>query len=145
MAHDIPLLTWNVCWPVAGGIPWHVVHDDGGTVVVVTGTVVGTVVVVAGTVVEIVVGAVVGPVVVVAGTVVVVAGTVVETVVGTVAGTVVVVGPIVVVGATVVVGELGSGLGSQTFQLRLETWKLIKPAFVTVGLSSSVYVVPVTV
>ena len=135
MAHDIPaVLTWNVCWPVVGGIPWQVVHDDGTVVGIVVGTVVG------GTVVAVVVvdvaGVVVGTVVriVVVGTVVVavVVAVVVVDVAGVVVGTVVVVAP-------------GFGFGSPTFQLRLETGKLTNPADVTVKLPRREYVVPVTV
>ena len=105
----------------------------------------GTVVVVAWTVVEIVVGIVVG-------TIVVVAGTVVEIVVGTIVVAAVVVDTIVVgavvgavVGCTLVVDAPGFGLGSPTFQLRLETGKLTNPADVTVKLPRNEYVVPVTV
>jgi hypothetical protein len=111
MAHDkLSVLTWNVCWPVVGGIPWQVLHTVGGTVVAT-----------------------------------VVAGTVVATVVAAVVAAVVAVVVAVVVGCTVVVGALGSGFGSPTFQLRLETGKLTNPAVVTVKLPRSVYVVPVTV
>jgi hypothetical protein len=134
MAHDkLSVLTWNVCWPVVGGLPWQVrVHEDGGTVVamVVAGMVVTTVV--AGMVVA----------TVVAGMVVatVVAGMVVAMVVATV-----VAGMVVAMVVAAVVGALGSGFGSPTFQLRLETGKLTNPAVVTVTLPRSVYVVPVTV
>mgnify|MGYP006954413347 CR=1 FL=1 len=80
-----------------------------------------------------------------AGTVVVVvAGTVVVTIV--VGSTVVV----VVVGSTVVfvvvvVNAPGSGFGSPTFQLRLETSKLTNPVGLTLMTPRSVYAVPVTV
>jgi hypothetical protein len=85
-------------------------------------------------------------IVVVVGVVVVDCTVVVPVVVG-----VVVVDCTVVVPVVVVVGEFGSGLGLQTFQLRLETWKLTSPAVVTgqprglAGLTTGVYVVPATV
>lgn len=70
---------------------------------------------------------------------------IVVVVVGVVVVDCTVVVPVVVVVRTVVGGKLGSGLGLQTFQLRLETGKLTNPAVATVKLPRSVYVVPVTV
>src|SRR5512140_1697777 len=140
MAHEKPaVLTWTVCRPVVGGIPWQATHD-GVVVAIVVGTVVGGTVVVAVVVVD-VAGVVVGTVV--AGTVVVGGTVVVPVVVVDVAG--VVVGTVVGVVVGAVVGAPGFGFGSPTFQLRLETGKLTNPLDATVKLPRSSYVEPVTV